>query len=89
MTLKQGFHISACSETADYNTEPVFETLEQAAMALIDVVIYDDDKNRVAAEIFYVDEEDSIYVRWHGRWALELDDGTVDTRAPLPDILRK
>lgn len=87
--LQQGFHISVVD---DFNTDGTiagpFETLAKAAMAMIDVNVKDDNGKRLAVEVFYVDEEENIYVRWKGRWAFEEDDGTVDPKAPLPDILK-
>lgn len=87
--FKKGFHVAPVdSIDFDGSLAGPFPDLMQALLAQMDVVAKDSDDKRVATEIIYVDDNLNIYVRWKKQWAFEEEDGTVDPRAPLPDILK-
>ncbi len=89
MVIEQGFYVSIVEGyDASGPVAGPFATLVEAALAMVDINKKDSDGRRMATEIFYADDDDNFYVRWKGRWVLEEDDGTVDPRAPLPDILK-
>jgi len=88
--LQEGFYI-AIVDNPDLEWPPLsgpFATLTEAALGMIDIAAKDEDGRRAATEVFYASEEQDFYVRWKGRWAFEEENGTVDPRAPLPDILK-
>jgi len=88
--FRKGFHVAPIdSVDLDGSLAGPFPTLVEALMAQLDVIAKDSEDRRVATEIVYVDEDLNIYVRWKKQWALEEDDGKVDTRAPLPEILKE
>lgn len=89
-TLQEGFHVSVVdSDGMDGPVAGPFPTLVEAVLAMIDINPKNEDGRRLALEVFYADEDENAFVRWKNRWAFEEDDGTVDPRYPLPDILKK
>ena len=89
MIFSNGFHIGPV-DSLEFNGSLAgpFNTVVEAALAQMDVNLVDSDNRRIATEVFYADEDGNIYVRWKKQWALEEEDGKVDPRAPLPEILK-